>query len=123
IAPENIVVYADKTKVESMIRNIAGNAIKFTHENGRVNLNAESVEDKVKISISDTGIGMNEEKVASLFRLSKVKSEDGTNGEEGTGLGLIISHEFARMHGTQLYIDSSPGEGTIISFYLPSHPS
>ncbi|MFW5757473.1 MAG: sensor histidine kinase, partial [Bacteroidota bacterium] len=120
--PDNMVVYADKPKIESMIRNIMSNSIKFTPENGKVSLVAEYEGDKVKISISDTGIGMNEEKVASLFQLSNVKSEHGTNGEEGTGLGLIITHEFARMHKTKLHVVSSLGQGTTTSFLLPSHP-
>ena len=73
----------------------------------------------MKIVVSDTGMGIPEHVKNDLFRIDKDISRQGTRGEKGTGLGLILCKEFLEKHGQELFIDSEEGKGTSFSFYLP----
>jgi signal transduction histidine kinase len=71
--------------------------------------------------MTDTGVGIRAEDLPKLFHLETFHTTPGTGGETGTGLGLIICHEFIRRHGGQITVDSKPGKGTTFSFTLPKH--
>ena len=119
--PAELEVYADKSMLGAIIRNLASNAIKFTHQNGKVSFVAESQpDDSVTISVSDTGIGMNKEMIRNLFRLDSKTNRKGTDREPTTGLGLIICREFIEKHGGKLWIESEEGKGSKFIFSLPS---
>jgi len=117
----SIRVMADITMVQSIIGNLANNAIKYTDPGGSVDVFAvDAGDNRVRISVSDNGMGMNSEKVQVLLSsLSAVESRPGTEHEPGTGLGLLICKEFAQLHGGQLEVESTPGEGSVFSFTLP----
>jgi len=120
--PAEMEVYTDKIIFEAIIRNLASNAIKFTHEKGEVTISAKVMPDNsVQISISDTGIGMNQTMVTNLFRLDENTNRKGTQGEPSTGLGLIICKEFIEKHGGELWVESEEGKGSTFRFTLPSH--
>ncbi|MDF1571169.1 MAG: PAS domain-containing protein [Bacteroidales bacterium] len=112
-------VYADKNLINTVIRNIVGNAIKYTREGGRVSLSATQKNTHVKIMITDTGIGMMESQRKALFELDRMNSSAGTSGETGTGLGLIVCHEFMKLNGGHISVDSDPGKGSTFTMTLP----
>lgn len=116
----DLKVFCDVNMVQTVLRNLVSNAIKYTHKGGVVTIKTSSVdEERAIVSISDTGIGMSEKLMERLFRIDeKVRSEQGTDGESGTGLGLIISNEFLAKHGSELKVDSQLNSGSTFSFSL-----
>ncbi|MFT5886019.1 MAG: PAS domain S-box-containing protein [Arcticibacterium sp.] len=110
---DSLTIIGDKNQIEFVIRNLVNNAIKFTHKNGFVSLTAKSLPDgTVKISVLDSGVGISDEYKRELFSISKKQSTNGTAGEKGTGLGLMLSYEFMKLNGGQIEIESSLGKGT-----------
>ncbi len=73
---------------------------------------------RVKVSVKDTGIGMNPEKINNLFNLASKWTTPGTDGEKGTGLGLIVCKEFIERHGSKIQVQSEPGKGSEFIFWL-----
>lgn len=119
--PENLIVNADANMLNSIVRNLASNAIKFSNKGGTINLNARPLNsDYVEISIRDTGIGMNNGLIEKLFKLTKETGRIGTEGEPSTGLGLLLCKGFIEKHGGQIWAESEEGKGTIFYFTLPS---
>ncbi|EKD31589.1 MAG: hypothetical protein ACD_77C00296G0011 [uncultured bacterium] len=111
--PEEILVNADNNMLQSIIRNLVSNAIKFTSQGGRVTLSAGiKAEDKIEIIVEDNGIGMSKEMMESLFYLNVETGRTGTDGEPSTGLGLIICKEFIEKHNGTLSIESEIKKGS-----------
>ncbi len=110
---DSLTIIGDKNQIEFVIRNLVNNAIKFTHKNGFVSLMAKSLPDGlVQISVSDSGVGISDEIKRKLFSISKKQSTNGTAGEKGTGLGLMLSYDFMKLNGGQIDIESSLGKGS-----------
>jgi len=110
---EGLTIIGDKNQIEFIIRNLVNNAIKFTHKNGFVNITAQSLANgQVQISVSDSGIGISDEFKKELFLLGNKQSTSGTDGEKGTGLGLMLSYEFIKLNGAQIDVESNLGKGT-----------
>jgi len=115
--PEGMEVVADRNMLQTVIRNLVSNAVKFTRKAGNIRLSAiASGEKNVEISISDTGIGMSQEMVNGLFLLDSQTNRQGTGGEPSTGLGLIICKDFIEKHGGKLYVRSEEGKGSTFYF-------
>lgn len=112
-------VYADMNMLNTVIRNIVGNAIKYTREGGRVRLSANKYKTNVEIMIADNGIGISESKRKSLFDLERMNSSAGTSGETGTGLGLVVCYEFMKLNHGAIRVDSEPGKGSTFTLTLP----
>ena len=112
-------VFADQDMVDTVIRNLFSNAIKFTKRKGEIKFVIADNGDHVNVSITDNGIGMTEETICNLFRLDISKSTSGTEQETGTGLGLIICKEFIEKNGGTIFVESKIGEGTTFNFTLP----
>lgn len=113
---KNLYIYSDEFMISTIIRNITYNAVKFTNRKGEINISAETInDDTTNIMISDTGVGMTDENVKNLFKLG-IESQLGTENEKGTGLGLIISKEFAQKNGGDLWVKSQVGVGS--TFYV-----
>lgn len=110
---DSLTITGDKNQIEFVIRNLVNNAIKFTDKNGFVSLTAKSLpEGQVQISVADSGVGISDEFKIKLFSIGKKQSTNGTAGEKGTGLGLMLSYEFVKLNGGQIDIESSLGKGT-----------
>lgn len=103
------VILADKPVLQTVIRNILSNAIKFSPENGVILIRYE---EKV-LSIKDEGKGMTPEKAAALLTNKFNKSSFGTRGEKGTGLGLSLANDLMRKMGGEIRVESSPNKGAI----------
>lgn len=116
----NSRVRADKNMVQTVLRNLITNAAKFTPRGGTVTLSTQLFNDhEVVVTVSDTGIGMNQEQTDRLFRLDKVQSRYGTENEAGTGLGLIICHDFIKKIGGKIWVESNENQGSSFSFTIP----
>ncbi|MEK5436753.1 ATP-binding protein [Paenibacillus sp. FSL R5-0923] len=107
-------VYADEERLVQILINLVHNALKFT-EQGSVVLSAEQVDGQVWIHVTDTGIGMDEALKKRVF----MRYEQGAYGEGGIGLGLSICKELVELHGSELLLQSQPGQGSKFSFKLP----
>ncbi|EOQ88462.1 GHKL domain protein [Leptospira yanagawae serovar Saopaulo str. Sao Paulo = ATCC 700523] len=112
-------IYADSEMIQAVLRNLISNSIKFTSENGFIQISASEEEDGVRIECKDNGIGMDSADLEKLFRLDAQLTSIGLEGEKGTGLGLILCHEFIKLHGGEIWATSEKGKGTTVSFRLP----
>ena len=120
---ENIVVYSDLDVLKIIVRNILGNAIKFTPAEGRITLSSALIDDKVKCCVSDTGIGMSDGMLKGLFKLDESQSRLGTDGEKGTGLGLLVCREFIQLMDGAMEVSSQEGKGSTFCICLPRKQS
>ncbi|MEI8114773.1 MAG: PAS domain S-box protein [Bacteroidia bacterium] len=115
-------VIADKNMLQSVIRNLISNAVKFTPNGGKVNISAESsANHMVMISVKDNGIGMTREILSNLFHIDADIKRPGTNNEKSTGLGLLLCKEFVEKLGGKITVESEPNKGTVFSFYIPAN--
>ena len=117
-------VYADVNMVQSILRNLISNAIKFTPENGRVWVSfcvdkSYNSEDMVCFSVHDNGVGITQERMQNLFDSKINSTTKGTANEQGTGLGILICKEMAEKNKGKLWVESEEGAGSTFSFTLP----
>jgi signal transduction histidine kinase len=112
-------VYADHSMVDTIIRNLIANALKFTPAGGQINVCVEEHEDDIVVSIADTGIGIAEEHVSKLFRIDAKHTTFGTEGEQGTGLGLSLCQELVTRNGGRIWVESVVDAGSTFYFTLP----
>ena len=118
---EDIYVNADKNMLLTILRNLISNAIKFTPQNGTIEIGVKTgraLSQKQQIYVKDSGIGIPKEKQGQLFEISENISTKGTEGEAGTGLGLILCKEFVAYHGGQIGVESEVGKGSEFIFTL-----
>jgi two-component system CheB/CheR fusion protein len=119
--PEDLTVLADNNTLQTVIRNLVSNAVKFTPKGGKIMVSAKMTENKsVEISIKDTGIGMDKSILDNLFRLDINTCRKGTEGELSTGLGLLLCKDFIEKHGGKLCIESHEGMGSTFHFTIPN---
>jgi CheY-like chemotaxis protein len=120
--PEELgMVWADPTRMRQIILNLVSNACKFTEE-GEVILRAYTDDEKLTVSVSDTGIGIPQEKLDNIFEEFTQVDASTTRKVGGTGLGLPISRHFVEMHKGQIWVESILGKGSTFSFCLPLNP-
>jgi signal transduction histidine kinase len=118
--PSILTAYIDENMITTVIRNLLTNAVKFTPSEGHITITATpNGVDLVEIRIQDTGLGMTEEECGNLFNIKSKYSKVGTNGEEGTGLGLILTVEFLRKNGGSIKVKSVVDEGSTFIITLP----
>jgi signal transduction histidine kinase len=120
IIPPGLQVFTDKNTLQSVIRNLVSNAVKFTPRDGKVIVTAKETGNKmVEISVKDSGIGMSRTLINDLFRTGVSTSRTGTEGEASTGLGLIICKDLLGKQGSELWVESEEGKGSTFYFTLP----
>jgi signal transduction histidine kinase/ligand-binding sensor domain-containing protein len=118
--PENITVFADRNMLQSILRNLVGNAIKFTDRDGKVTLEATQRNSHTEISITDNGVGMDQETLEKILAKEKTVTTKGTGKEMGSGLGLVMTREMINRHGGELTGKSKIKRGTTFTFSLPN---
>ena len=122
---KSTIVFVDKDSFQTIIRNLVGNAIKYTPENGKISISAEKMDDtekdesKILLKVTDTGIGINDNFKEKLFQLSVAHSSRGIRGEKGTGLGLVLCYQFAELNNIKIEVESKENEGTTFSLWIP----
>jgi signal transduction histidine kinase len=119
-AVDGLYVMADLNLLRVILRNLLSNAIKFTPSGGKVEVNAIRVGDMIQINAIDTGIGMDSDTLKQIFDINLEKSKEGTKGEKGSGLGLVLCKEFIEINKGEIKIESKLQSGTRVSFTLPS---
>jgi PAS domain S-box-containing protein len=112
-------VCADRIRLKQILFNLLSNAIKFTPKDGKVDVFAELVSDRIKVSVKDTGIGISEENKKELFHPFAQLNSETNSRYEGTGLGLSLVKKFVELHNGQIWFESELGKGTTFIFELP----
>ncbi|WP_210412267.1 sensor histidine kinase [Leptospira levettii] len=116
----DIYVFADENMLETILRNLVSNAIKYSHVGGEVKITAEPKDGNVSIQVEDFGTGISDEIRSTFFQIdAKQKSMPGTLGERGTTLGLILCKEFIEKNHGKIDVESEVGKGSIFYFTLP----
>ena len=115
---KNVIVFADRNMLFTVMRNLLNNAIKFTPEEGSIEVGIDSNNQFAKIWVKDSGIGISEDKKEKVFELAN-GHENGTKGEVGKGLGLFFCKEFVNINNGDIFIESQKSKGTTITFTLP----
>jgi PAS domain S-box-containing protein len=121
---KDLLIDTDKDLVNTVIRNLISNAIKFTPQNGEINITSRPVivnnlDNFIEISVKDTGVGISEETITRLFKIAENRSTPGTQGEQGTGLGLVLCRECIEKCGGKIWVESEVGKGSTFSFTVP----
>ncbi|MFW6234531.1 MAG: response regulator [Spirochaetota bacterium] len=114
------VALADMDMISTVLRNLLSNAIKFTPARGRVSVRSRLEEDRLCISVSDTGAGVDEKDLPHLFRADRKVQRPGTAGESGTGLGLVLVGEYVQANNGTIQVESTQGEGSVFTVCLPA---
>lgn len=112
-------VFADKLMLKTVIRNLLGNAIKFSNKDGSIKISSVVSGNFIEVCISDNGIGMNADTIKKLFNPSVFHSTAGTANEQGTGLGLLLCKEFVERNGGRIWVESEAGKGSDFKFTVP----
>lgn len=110
------IIYADFNMIDTIVRNLLSNALKFTYSGGSIVVAATTDEHNVTMSVADTGLGISAEDISKLFRIDIKYKHLGTDREPGTGLGLILCKEFIEKHGRNIWVESKEGKGS--TFYV-----
>ncbi len=119
IEPDFPAVEADPERLEQILFNLVGNAIKYT-ESGAITVSARNSGDFTRVSVADTGIGIPSEFRKRIFNSHEQLASAHTRSTGGTGLGLAITKRLVEMHGGSIHVDSQPGRGSVFSFTLPA---
>ena len=117
---KEILVYGDRNMLMTILRNLVSNAIKFTPEGKKITITSEQLPSEVKISVSDEGQGISPSHQSRLFKKTEYFSTYGTNGEKGSGLGLLLCKDFIKKHDGIIGVESELGKGSTFYFTLPN---
>jgi two-component system sensor histidine kinase/response regulator len=110
----------DYNMINTVVRNLINNAIKYTFENGEIIISSNESNESIEITISDNGVGIPETLIESLFHIDiKTFSKEGTSGEKGSGFGLILCKEFIDKHKGNIWVESELGKGSQFKFTIP----
>jgi PAS domain S-box-containing protein len=112
-------VFADANMLKTILRNLISNAIKFTHEQGHIEISTNLKGNDLETTIKDSGVGIDKNRVEKLFKLEAINTTTGTSNEKGTGFGLLICKEFVEKHGGEIWVESEPDNGSEFKFTIP----
>ncbi len=118
-APDNVTAYVDETAINTVLRNLVSNAIKFSDQGEQVKLITSSKNGTAQLIVADTGIGMSDSQVGNLLNGLSMKGRNGTSGEQSAGLGLILCRDLVNQNGGIIDVKSKVGVGTTITLNLP----
>lgn len=113
-------VFADKDMVDTILKNLISNAIKYTHKGGKVKISVTAVNNFAELTVADNGIGISAERTAAIFEIDKRTNTPGTANEMGTGLGLILCRDLLNKQGGYIRVESTPGAGSRFTIGLPT---
>lgn len=120
--PEGLLADADSTMIDTVVRNLVSNALKFTLVGGKIEVGGKHNQDNtVSVWVKDSGLGIAPDKLLSIFEAGKNKSVMGTDGETGTGLGLVICKDFVEKNKGTITVTSKQGKGTTFTIVLPAY--
>jgi signal transduction histidine kinase len=119
VATELPPLHVDRERVLQVLRNLLGNAAKFTPKAGKVKVVARPVNRGIEISVWDTGPGIAAEKLETIFDKFQQGTSNGASSPNGTGLGLAIAKQIVTSHGGQIWAENQPNRGSAFFFVLP----
>lgn len=119
VSNNNLAVNVDRFMISTVMHNLLTNAIKFTPKNGLIKVKVEEIDKKIQVSVMDNGVGIESEKISKLFETNNIYSMQGTEQEEGSGLGLILCKEFIDLHKGEIWVESEVGKGSTFRFSIP----
>ena len=117
--PAELSVFGDREMVSTVLRNLISNAVKYSHSEGTIEVKTTEKNGFVEVMVKDEGVGLSEENAEKIFRIDTKFKSQGTSGEKGTGLGLIICKEFVEKNGGRIWCESKEGTGTKFYFTIP----
>jgi signal transduction histidine kinase/tetratricopeptide (TPR) repeat protein len=117
--PDGFQLHTNQHHLRAVLRNLIGNALKFTPEGGQISIGATELAIAVRVYVRDTGVGMTAEQLAKLFHKASHFTTWGTQGEKGTGLGLLLCKELVEKDGGRIWAESQPGQGSTFWVELP----
>jgi signal transduction histidine kinase len=112
-------IVGDERKFKQILLNLLSNAVKFTPEGGSIGVTAAVTKEALKVSVSDTGVGIAPENQATIFEEFRQVGTDASKKREGTGLGLTLTKKFVELHGGSISVESAVGKGSTFTFTLP----
>ncbi len=116
---DELIAFADKDMITTVLRNLIFNAIKFSSKGSEIKVKTSVVENQIQVDVIDSGVGIPTELIEKLFVVDQNTTTSGTEGEIGTGLGLVICREFVEKNGGTIRVESQPGKGSAFSFTIP----
>ena len=116
---KTIFVKADENMLDTILRNLISNAIKFTQPKGEIQIYSTFKNDFVEITVKDNGVGISEAEIEAIFNVNEINSSLGTANEQGSGLGLILCKDFVESHGGKIWVESVVNKGSQFKFTLP----
>lgn len=116
---EELQISADKNMIDTVLRNFISNAIKFTKPNGSIDVILVRNSNKAKVVVKDSGVGISEEDLSKIFSIDMKNVSIGTDGETGSGLGLLLCKEFVEKNNGILQVESKENEGSSFAFLIP----
>ncbi len=117
---DEIMAYGDREMINTVLRNLVNNAVKFTAKGGSVVVSVQENEDMLQVTVKDRGTGISEENIQKLFHIDLKFKTTGTGGETGTGLGLILCKDFVEKNGGRIWCESQEGTGSSFHFTVPA---
>ena len=117
----DVKISADIDMIKTVFRNLIANAIKYSYKGGEVNIGCRRTNGKIEFYVQDFGVGMTAEQISKLFNAGEQNHTAGTATEPGSGLGLLLCHDFIQQHRGTIWVESIPGKGSI--FYFTLQPS
>jgi signal transduction histidine kinase len=117
--PQSIIVFADKVMISIVLRNLISNALKFTYPDGKITVSAIQKENEVMVSVADNGVGITKNAMEKIFHFAESNSTEGTQKEQGTGLGLLLCKEFVSKHDGKIEVESELEKGSTFYFTIP----
>jgi signal transduction histidine kinase len=117
--PKDCEFEADVNMINTVLRNLVSNAVKFTPNDGEILIAAKSHDTYIEVSVKDNGVGIAEENIERLFKIDENVTTPGTCNEKGTGIGLILCKEFIEKHKGRIWVESKPSQGAVFTFVIP----
>lgn len=117
----NYTVYVDVNMILAVLRNLIGNAVKFSHPGGEILIKVLNEDDVITIAVMDSGVGMTDDEISKIFTINKVYTTEGTSGEKGSGLGLILCQDFIKLNKGKIWVESKKGKGSSFFIALPTN--
>jgi len=116
---DKIEVYADENMLNSILRNLISNAVKYSNRGGSIIIKSKKQNGYIELSVTDQGVGISSEAQEKLFKIDKFFSTRGTENEEGSGLGLLLCKEMISLHGGEIWFETELGKGSTFYITLP----
>ncbi len=121
--PSHLWAFAGRHQMNTVLRNLISNALKFTHKGGWVTITASEWKDAIEVMVQDTGVGVSPEAMEKLFKIEHKHTTPGTASEKGTGLGLMLCKEFIEQNGGNIQVESQVDTGSTFRFTIPKATS